>query len=144
MWSITGSWEKSARVRYPNVEQRFYADAGGNAFAVLARMLLHNLIAQPGKFAIMDTPIDLGAIHTPLYVLGAEGDHIAPWRSTYRAVNLVGGDDVTYTLTNSGHIAGIVNPPGNTKSKHWTKDRTSRTESADEWRASSHAVGEYW
>ncbi len=85
---------------------------------------LHNLIAQPGKFAIMDTPIDLGAIHTPLYVLGAEADHIAPWRSTYRTVNLVGGDDVTYTLTNSGHIAGIVNPPGNAKSKHWTKDRT--------------------
>ena len=55
-------------------------------------------------------------------MLGAETDHIAPWRSTYRTVNLVGGDDVRFTLTNSGHIAGIVNPPGNTKSVHWTHE----------------------
>ena len=105
---------------------------------------LHNLIAQPGKFTICDTPIDLGSIRTPLYVLGAEADHIAPWRSTYRTVNLVSSDDVKYTLTNSGHIAGIVNPPGNPKSKHWTKEKAMRDESADAWRASAVPVGDSW
>jgi polyhydroxyalkanoate synthase len=105
---------------------------------------LHNLIAQPGKFTICDTPIDLGTIQTPLYVLGAEADHIAPWRSTYRTVNLVGGDDVKYTLTNSGHVAGICNPPGNPKSQHWTKDKALHTESADEWRARAQRVSDSW
>ncbi|HEV3155185.1 MAG TPA: alpha/beta fold hydrolase [Candidatus Baltobacteraceae bacterium] len=106
---------------------------------------LNNLIAQPGKFTIADTPIDLGAITTPLYVLGAEADHIAPWRSTYRAVNLVSSSDVKYTLTNSGHIAGIVNPPGNSKSQHWTKPQASREETADEWRATAQReAGSWW
>ena len=44
---------------------------------------LHNAIVQPGAFTIDGTPIDLGKISTPLYVLGAENDHIAPWHATY-------------------------------------------------------------
>ena len=44
---------------------------------------LHNSIVKPNAFVIDDTPIDLGKIQTPLYVLGAETDHIAPWRATY-------------------------------------------------------------
>jgi polyhydroxyalkanoate synthase len=106
---------------------------------------LHNLIAKPDEFVICGTPIDLGRIRTPLYVLGAEADHIAPWRSTYRAINLTGSDDPHYTLTNSGHVAGIVNPPGNPKSQHWTADRARREESAVEWRAAAQRVeGSWW
>jgi polyhydroxyalkanoate synthase len=106
---------------------------------------LHNLIAQPGKFTICETPIDLGKIETPLYVLGAEADHIAPWRSTYRTINLVGGDDLKYTLTNSGHVAGVVNPTESAKSKHWTKDHAERSQPADEWREEAHLVkGSWW
>ena len=105
---------------------------------------LNNLIAQPGRFTIGDVPIDLGAIQTPLYVLGAQADHIAPWRSTYRTINLVSSDDLKYTLTNSGHVAGIVNPPGNPKSEHWTKPQASREESAEEWFAGAQRVSESW
>ncbi len=105
---------------------------------------LNNAIVQPGQFVIAETPIDLGRITTPLYVLGAEADHIAPWRSTYRTVNVVGSDDVKYTLTNSGHVAGMVNPPGNPKSQHWTKPHAVREESADEWRASAQRVADSW
>ena len=105
---------------------------------------LHNQIAQPNQFTICDTSIDLGLIETPLYVLGAEADHIAPWRSTYRTINLVGGDDNKYTLTNSGHVAGICNPPGNAKSQHFTKDHTDRSETADEWFASARRTGDSW
>lgn len=106
---------------------------------------LKNQLIQPGAFAVGDTPIDLGKIANPLYVLGAENDHIAPWRSTYRTVNVVGSDDVRYTLTNSGHIAGIVNPPGNAKSEHWTKERAVRAESAEEWRSSAERrSGSWW
>ena len=86
---------------------------------------LHNAIVKPGAFTIGDTPIDLGKIETPLYVLGAENDHIAPWRATYLTTQHVGGE-AKYVLTNSGHIAGIVNPPGGKKTWHYTKPSAAR------------------
>ena len=106
---------------------------------------LTNSLVNAGAFSILDTPIGLRAIRTPLYILGAEGDHIAPWRSSYMTVNAVGSADVTYTLTNAGHIAGIVNPPENRKAVHWTKPNTSAAESADQWRASATKhEGSWW
>lgn len=105
---------------------------------------LHNAIVTPNAFVIDDTPIDLGSIRTPLYVLGAEGDHIAPWRATYLATQHVGGE-AKYTLTNAGHIAGIVNPPGGKKSAHWTKACAEKGESADAWRgAAERRDGSWW
>jgi polyhydroxyalkanoate synthase len=105
---------------------------------------LHNLIVKPGAFVISETPIDVGKIQTPLYVLGAQADHIAPWRSTYRTINLVSSSDVKYTLTNSGHIAGIVNPPGNAKSFHWTKPQAQREQTPEEWLVSAQRVPDSW
>jgi polyhydroxyalkanoate synthase subunit PhaC len=106
---------------------------------------LNNLIAKPNGFSVAGVPIDLGKIHTPLYVLAAENDHIAPWRSAYRTVNLVSSDDLRFTLTNAGHIAGIVNPPGNTKAVHWTSERTDRAQTADAWRtAAERRPGTWW
>ncbi|MDQ2865590.1 MAG: hypothetical protein M3R51_05135, partial [Candidatus Eremiobacteraeota bacterium] len=86
----------------------------------------------------------LGKIETPMYVLGAESDHIAPWRTTYATSQYVGGD-VKYTRTNSGHVAGICNPPGNTKACYWTNERVEPGESADAWlaRATKHQ-GSWW
>ncbi|MGA2394332.1 MAG: alpha/beta fold hydrolase [Candidatus Lustribacter sp.] len=106
---------------------------------------LRNSLVEPGRFAIGGVPIDLGAIANPLYVVGAETDHIAPWRSAYRTIQVVGSNDVRFTLTNSGHIAGIVNPPGGAKSEHWTLDEPGHDRTADEWRAAAtrHA-GTWW
>ena len=56
-----------------------------------------------------------------MYVLSAIDDHIAPWRSCYKTTQLVQGD-TRFVLTSSGHIAGIVNPPG-PKTRHWTNPR---------------------
>jgi polyhydroxyalkanoate synthase len=106
---------------------------------------LENKLVVPGRFSVDGVAIDLGRIRTPLYVLGAENDHIAPWRSAYRTINLVGGDDVRFTLTNAGHIAGIVNPPGNAKAVHWTRDRADRGQSADAWfAAAERRPGTWW
>ncbi len=105
---------------------------------------LHNDIAA-GRFALAGVPIDLARIRTPLYVLAAENDHIALWRSAYRTINLVGSSDMRFTLTNAGHIAGIVNPPGNAKAVHWTTDRIDGTRDADAWRASAERrPGTWW
>ncbi len=106
---------------------------------------LNNALVRPNAFTIAGTPIDLGLIRTPLYVLGAEGDHIAPWRSSYKTVAHVGGHDVRYTLTNAGHIAGIVNPATGAKAWHRTKDRANHDETADEWfAAAERRAGSWW
>jgi polyhydroxyalkanoate synthase subunit PhaC len=105
---------------------------------------LHNSIVKPNEFVIDDTPIDLGRITRPLYVLGAETDHISPWRATYLTAQYVGGE-ARYTLTNSGHIAGIVNPPGGKKTWHYTKPRVHRGETADEWlETADRHNGSWW
>jgi polyhydroxyalkanoate synthase len=106
---------------------------------------LRNQIVEPNGFVIDGTPIDLGKIQTPLYVLGAEADHIAPWHASFKTVDHVGSDDVKYTLTNSGHIAGIVNPPGGSKSEYWTKARAEHGETPEAWRAKTERVrGSWW
>jgi polyhydroxyalkanoate synthase len=105
---------------------------------------LHNSIVKPGEFVIDDTPIDLGKIVTPLYVLGAENDHIAPWHATYLTTQHVGGE-AKYVLTNAGHIAGIVNPPGGKKSLYYSKPVAPRGESADQWlETADRKAGSWW
>jgi polyhydroxyalkanoate synthase subunit PhaC len=102
---------------------------------------LENQLAA-GEMVINGTPIDLSAVRTPAYVVGAEVDHIAPWRSTYRTTQLLGGENC-FTLTSSGHIAGIVNPPGNPKSQYWT--RSDCPPDADEWRVGAEThQGTWW
>ncbi|HEY9084498.1 MAG TPA: alpha/beta fold hydrolase, partial [Candidatus Tyrphobacter sp.] len=105
---------------------------------------LHNALVTPNAFVIEGTPIDLGSIRTPLYVLGAENDHIAPWRATYMTTQYVGGE-AKYVRTNAGHVAGICNPPGNPKACYWTADSTEPGESPDLWlaRAQRHE-GSWW
>jgi polyhydroxyalkanoate synthase subunit PhaC len=105
---------------------------------------VENLLVRPDAFSIGGTPIDLRKISQPLYVLGAENDHIAPWRGSYLISQHVGGE-VRYTLTSSGHIAGIVNPPGNAKSEYWTRPRIKRGVDAEAWRGGAeHVQGSWW
>ncbi|HEY1656455.1 MAG TPA: alpha/beta fold hydrolase [Candidatus Tumulicola sp.] len=105
---------------------------------------LHNAIVAAGQFTIDDTPIDLGKITTPLYVLGAESDHIAPWHATYLTTQYVSGE-AKYVLSNSGHIAGIVNPPGGKKSLYYSKPVAAKGETADEWFATANrTAGSWW
>jgi len=104
---------------------------------------LHNRLVDADAFSIAGTRIDLGRIRQPLYVLGAEADHIAPWRGSYLTTQRVGGE-ARYTLTSSGHIAGIVNPPGNAKAGYWTAP-ARRGANADDWLAGAERVkGSWW
>ena len=77
--------------------------------------------------------LDIKSVDQDLYFLAAEQDHIAPWRSSYTGARLPSGD-VRFVLSNSGHIAGIVNPP-NPKSKHWVAPTGELPENPDEWLA---------
>jgi polyhydroxyalkanoate synthase len=87
----------------------------------LHSLYLENSMRRPGALTIAGTPIDLSKVRTPFYILGAEADHITLWKGTYRTTQLLRGE-MRYVLTNSGHIAGALNPPGSPKSVHWTND----------------------
>jgi polyhydroxyalkanoate synthase len=83
----------------------------------LARLYLRNELAT-GAFSVAGERIDLAALTLPLCVLGTETDHVAPWRSVYKARGLTRSNDFTFLLTSGGHNAGIVSGPQNPKRRH--------------------------
>jgi polyhydroxyalkanoate synthase len=80
-----------------------------------------NLLAVPGAMTVLGTPLQLANITVPTFVAGAVADHLTPWKGCYRTTQLLGGDR-TFVLSSSGHIASLVNPPGNPKARYWTGD----------------------
>ncbi|MGW0043376.1 hypothetical protein [Rhodococcus sp. NPDC003348] len=79
-----------------------------------------NHLTKPGAATVLDTPVDLSTVTLPTFVSGAIDDHLTAWKNCYRTTQLLGGDDTTFVLSFSGHIASLVNPPGNPKSHYWT------------------------
>jgi polyhydroxyalkanoate synthase subunit PhaC len=75
------------------------------------RIALDNLLAEAGALTVLDTPVDLGAIDVPAYVVAGMNDHIVPWENAYRSGQLLGGD-TRFVLSTSGHIQALINPPG--------------------------------
>jgi polyhydroxyalkanoate synthase len=76
----------------------------------LQQLYLQNDLAN-GRFKVNGRPIDLKSITLPMVVFGTETDHVAPWKSTYKARGLTRSSDYTYVLTSGGHNAGIVCGP---------------------------------
>lgn len=104
----------------------------------------NNPLPEPGQRTYLDTPYDLGSIDVPAFVIGAVNDHLTPWRGTYRTTQLIGSDDVTYTLSNAGHIASLVNPPGNPKASYFVRDQSGDVD-ADDWLADAEKrTGSWW
>ena len=106
----------------------------------LRKMYQENLLAQPGGITLGGVPIDLRKIKTPSFLLSTREDHIAPWRSTYAATQIYSGP-VKFVLSASGHIAGVVNPPGG-KYGHWQNDGNPPTSEA--WLASATQYPDSW
>jgi polyhydroxyalkanoate synthase subunit PhaC len=102
-----------------------------------------NNLVKPGKIRIKDEGVDLGRIKLDSYSVGAEKDHIVPWDAAWRITQLFGGD-VRFVLASSGHIAGIINPPGG-KGAHWTREIPKAAGSVKQWleEAARHD-GSWW
>jgi polyhydroxyalkanoate synthase subunit PhaC len=108
----------------------------------LRNMYIKNLLGEPGGIELDGVPIDLQAVKTPSYFISTVEDHIAPWQSTYKGAQYLGGP-VRFVLGGSGHIAGIVNPPAAKKYHSWANDALPAT--ADEWFAGAKQVpGSWW
>lgn len=102
---------------------------------------LENQLAR-GVMEIAGETLNIKSVDQDLYFLAAEQDHIAPWRSSYTGAKLPSGE-VRFVLSNSGHIAGIVNPP-NPKSKHWVNATAELPENPDEWLAGATMIPTTW
>jgi polyhydroxyalkanoate synthase len=102
-----------------------------------------NNMVDPGALEYLGTPLDLSTITVPNFVMGALADHLTPWRGTYRTTELTSGRS-TYVLSNAGHIAGLVNPPGNPKASYFVGARAGAV-GADTWREkATQKSGSWW
>lgn len=107
-------------------------------------LFLNNDLAA-GRYVVGEMPVGLSNIDVPMFVVGTEWDHVAPWRSVYK-VHLQADVDVTFALT-GGHNVGIVNLPAGSKRAYriGTHPHTAAYVSPDQW-VETHAPipGSWW
>ncbi|MDP5240123.1 alpha/beta fold hydrolase [Uliginosibacterium sp. 31-16] len=110
----------------------------------LKELYLHNRLIERDALTVAGQPIDLERIEQPLYAVGAEDDHIAPWRQTFRVMNFVRGPK-RYVLSSSGHILGIVNPVVTPPKRKFRADVVHRTDTVEKWLARADwTSGSWW
>jgi polyhydroxyalkanoate synthase len=107
----------------------------------LRSLYLENRLAK-GELELAGQRLDLAKVSQDSYFVSAERDHIAPWRAVYESARLPGGT-VRFMLSNSGHIAGVVNPP-NPKSRHWVGTADTLPEDPEVWRGQATEVALSW
>jgi len=112
----------------------------------LLGLYLHNDLAE-GRFKVEGVEVNLADIAAPMFVVGTETDHVAPWKSVYKADRLVGSSEFTFLLTSGGHNAGIVSGPVHPKRRHRVRTRRQGEPNlnADEWFESTAPLpGSWW
>nr|WP_312846771.1 alpha/beta fold hydrolase [Stappia sediminis] len=111
----------------------------------LRKLFLENRFAS-GKYEIDGSSVAFSDIRAPVFSVGTETDHVAPWRSAYK-VHLLGDTEVTFLLTNGGHNAGIVSEPGHDH-RHYRVRTTSAQDpylDPDAWvKAAGMKEGSWW
>jgi polyhydroxyalkanoate synthase len=98
----------------------------------LHQLYLQNDLAN-GRYVALGEPIELANVTLPMFCVGTETDHVAPWRSVYKLGKLVRSSDYTFCLTSGGHNAGIISGPQHPRRRHRvrTTKAGSRLISAD-------------
>ena len=101
-----------------------------------------NNLAGEG-FEILGEKVSLKDVKVPLCAIACETDHIAAWKASFSGVSQMGSKDKSFILSESGHIAGIINPPSKKKYGHYTNDTVSGD--ADTWlKEARFNEGSWW
>jgi polyhydroxyalkanoate synthase len=112
----------------------------------LVGLYLQNDLAQ-GRFKVEGETISLQDIRVPMFVVGTETDHVAPWKSVYKVSGLTSSPELTFLLTSGGHNAGIVSGPVHPKRRHRVRTQNAGDAPlpADEWFAQTEPkAGSWW
>src|SRR6478735_128402 len=105
-------------------------------------LAIRNALVEPGEADILGTKVDLSTIDRDTYVVAGIADHLCKWESCYQTTQLFGGE-TKFVLSTSGHIAAMVNPPGNPKASYQTAPENPS--SAGEWlEQASKIKGSWW
>jgi polyhydroxyalkanoate synthase len=124
-------WNSDA-TRMPAANHSFY----------LRNCYLDNRLTK-GEMKIAGITLDLHKVKVPVYNLATVEDHIAPAKSVLFGSQFFGGP-VKYVLAGSGHIAGVINPPGKPKYQYWTGGNPTGS-SVENWRkAATEHPGSWW
>ncbi|MFK7874679.1 MAG: PHA/PHB synthase family protein [Paracoccaceae bacterium] len=115
---------------------------GKMAMQYLRSLCQRNELATNG-FDLMGHHLVLDEVDVPLFAVTCETDHIAAWKDCYRGVQKMGAEDKTFVLSESGHIAGIVNPPTKDKYGHYTNADLS-LDSAEWLDSAAFTKGSWW
>ncbi|MCD2195285.1 alpha/beta fold hydrolase [Actinomycetospora endophytica] len=104
-------------------------------------LAMRNALVTPGALTVCGEPVDLSAVTVDSYVVAGINDHITPWENCYRSTGLLGGE-TRFVLSTSGHIAALVNPPGNPKASYQVAKDTPP--GAQTWLSDAETVRESW
>ena len=124
----------------------------GDGTNLPAKMAVEYLrwLCQQDQFAQGTYPVDGDAvspkdIKIPVCAVGCETDHIAAWKASFNGIRRYGSKDKTFIMTESGHIAGIVNPPGKDKYGHYTNDAPMSDLTPEDWlKGATYSKGSWW
>jgi polyhydroxyalkanoate synthase len=122
----------------------------GDGTNLPARMVVEYLrwLCQQNRFAgdgieLLGQRLHLSELDVPVCLVACETDHIAAWKDSYRGAQGMGSDDRTFILSQSGHIAGIINPPTKKKYGHFTNEDMSLA--AEDWKGTAtFHEGSWW
>ena len=109
------------------------------------QLALDNALTVPEAATMLGSPVDLSKVDVDAYVIAGATDHLCPWQSCYLTTQLLGGQ-VRFVLSTSGHIAAMVNPPGNAKAAFQTApDHSPNPADPREFLAAAQTVpGSWW
>ena len=115
----------------------------------LRNTYLENNLKQFGKFKLVGKKIDFGKIDVPSFIYASRDDHIVPWTSAYASINILNRKKPQqnhFVLGASGHIAGVINPPGKNRRQYWIADKHTVEYEADalSWLANATEVAGSW
>ncbi len=132
----------------PAFDLLFWNGDGTNLPRRMAIEYLRGLCQQngfaKGVFPVFGAPVRLSDVKLPLYAIACETDHIAHWKGSFTGIAQMGSTDKTFVLAQSGHIAGIVNPPSKDKYGHYT-NTAPISGAPDAWHSSaSFHSGSWW
>jgi polyhydroxyalkanoate synthase len=105
-------------------------------------LAMDNQLVTGGQLTVLGVPIDLSRIDTDAYIVAGIADHITPWQNCYRSTQLLGGTS-RFVLSTSGHIAALVNPPGNAKAS-FQMNKANPADPAEWLRGAETQPGTWW